>query len=91
MRKILQQTAKDLGPRGKDHEFGAGLVDAYQAIMAAQPNATAGQAAPQPKGSGAVAEWLQTSSRRAGTPALRLSGSKPCFPAALRACCATGV
>ena len=42
MRKILEATAKDLGPRGKDPEFGAGLVDAYQAIMAVQSNAAAG-------------------------------------------------
>jgi len=48
--KILQQTAKDLGPLGKDPEYGAGLVDAYQAILAVQPSAAAaGQGAPQPK------------------------------------------
>ena len=49
VRKILQQTAKDLGPLGNDPEYGAGLVDAYQAILAVQPNAAAGQGAPQPK------------------------------------------
>lgn len=49
VRKILQDTAKDLGPTGKDPEFGAGLVDAYQAILAAQPNASAGQGVPPPK------------------------------------------
>ena len=49
VRKILQDTAKDLGPTGKDPEFGAGLVDAYQAILAVQPNASAGQGPPQPK------------------------------------------
>jgi subtilisin family serine protease len=37
VRKILESTARDLGPSGKDPEFGAGLVDAYQAIMAVQP------------------------------------------------------
>ena len=41
VRKILEQTAKDLGPAGKDPQFGAGLVDAYQAIMAVQANASA--------------------------------------------------
>ena len=41
VRKILEQTAKDLGPAGRDPEFGAGLVDAYQAIMAVQANAKA--------------------------------------------------
>jgi subtilisin family serine protease len=41
VREILQKTARDLGPAGKDPEYGAGLVDAYQAIMAVQANATA--------------------------------------------------
>jgi subtilisin family serine protease len=41
VRKVLEQTAKDLGPTGKDPQFGAGLIDAYQAIMAVQANATA--------------------------------------------------
>ena len=41
VRKILESTAKDLGPAGKDPEFGAGLVDAYQAILAVQANASA--------------------------------------------------
>ena len=48
VRNILQSTAKDIGPVGKDPEFGAGLVDAYQAIMAVQANATA-EAAPTPQ------------------------------------------
>ena len=30
---ILMQTAKDLGPKGRDDEFGAGLVDAYEALL----------------------------------------------------------
>jgi hypothetical protein len=30
---ILMQTAKDLGPRGRDEEFSAGLVDAYEALL----------------------------------------------------------
>ena len=48
VRNILQSTAKDLGPLGKDPEYGAGLVDAYQAIMAVQANATA-EATPPPQ------------------------------------------
>jgi hypothetical protein len=48
VRNILQSTAKDLGPVGKDPEFGAGLVDAYRAIMAVQANATA-EATPTPQ------------------------------------------
>jgi hypothetical protein len=34
VRGILQATAKDLGPKGHDIMFGAGLADAYAAIMA---------------------------------------------------------
>jgi subtilisin family serine protease len=36
VRDILERTAKDLGEHGKDKQYGAGLVDAYQAIMAVQ-------------------------------------------------------
>jgi subtilisin family serine protease len=39
VRHILESTAKDLGPAGKDPQFGAGLVDALSAIMAVQANA----------------------------------------------------
>src|SRR5258706_191045 len=51
VRQILERTAKDLGPSGKDPEYGAGLVDASQAILAVQSNAAAaaGPGAPQPK------------------------------------------
>ncbi|MCX7312764.1 MAG: S8 family serine peptidase [Alphaproteobacteria bacterium] len=42
VREVLQKTARDIGPAGKDSQFGAGLVDAYQAIMALQaPTAAA--------------------------------------------------
>jgi hypothetical protein len=34
VRAILMATAKDLGPKGRDVMFGAGLVDAYAAITA---------------------------------------------------------
>jgi len=34
VRKILESTAKDIGPRGRDDQFGAGLADAFKAIMA---------------------------------------------------------
>jgi hypothetical protein len=35
VRRILMATAKDLGPRGRDPGFGAGLVDALKAVTAA--------------------------------------------------------
>jgi subtilisin family serine protease len=34
VRRILMSTAKDLGPKGKDRDFGAGLVNAAQAVAA---------------------------------------------------------
>ncbi len=41
IRGILLATAKDLGPKGRDLLFGAGLVDAYGAVMEAAPEAAA--------------------------------------------------
>jgi subtilisin family serine protease len=46
VRAVLMATAKDLGPKGRDPMFGAGLVDAYGALMMEQAPVTA--AAPQP-------------------------------------------
>ena len=50
VRAILQSSAKDLGPSGKDEQFGAGLTDAYQAVLELEPArataGTTGQAAP---------------------------------------------
>lgn len=34
VRSILESTAKDLGQKGRDNQFGAGLADAFKAIMA---------------------------------------------------------
>ncbi len=43
LRDILLATAKDLGPKGRDAMFGAGLADAYAAITAEDtPTAAAG-------------------------------------------------
>ena len=41
-RRILMSTARDLGPPGIDAHFGAGLVDAYRALMSIAPAAVAG-------------------------------------------------
>jgi subtilisin family serine protease len=32
VKKALLSTARDLGPKGRDDQFGAGLMDAYQAV-----------------------------------------------------------
>ena len=56
VRKALTATARDLGPKGIDPQFGAGLVDAYQAILSLRP-APAGTAAgivPPPRASNAL-------------------------------------
>ena len=45
VRQILQSTAKDLGPKGRDDQFGFGLVDAYQAVLTLEPHSV-GSASP---------------------------------------------
>jgi|SRR6516162_6203984 len=37
VRKTLMDTAKDLGPKGRDRDYGAGLVNALQAVESAKP------------------------------------------------------
>lgn len=37
VRKVLMSTAHDLGPKGRDPNFGAGLVDEYAAVTAVMP------------------------------------------------------
>lgn len=41
VRRILLATAKDLGPAGKDDQFGAGLADAYGAVLGLEARAVA--------------------------------------------------
>lgn len=36
LRRVLLSTAKDLGPKGRDKDFGVGLADAYQAVLSAE-------------------------------------------------------
>jgi subtilisin family serine protease len=39
LKRVLLATAKDLGPKGRDDQFGAGLVDAYRAVQAVSASA----------------------------------------------------
>ena len=41
VRRALTATARDLGPRGVDPHFGAGLVDAYRAVLSVSPGSEA--------------------------------------------------
>src|SRR5262249_40508582 len=46
VRRVLMTTARDLGQRGLDPQFGAGLVDAYRALLSLRP-ATVGATHPR--------------------------------------------
>jgi hypothetical protein len=37
VRRTVTSTARDLGPQGLDPQFGASLVDAYQALLSVEP------------------------------------------------------
>lgn len=50
VRRALVSTARDLGAPGLDPLFGAGLVDAYQAVLSVMPAAPAAGAAPSTAG-----------------------------------------
>jgi subtilisin family serine protease len=45
VRRILTRTAKSLGPRGSEREYGSGLVDAYQAVASARSSGVSASAA----------------------------------------------
>jgi subtilisin family serine protease len=45
LRKVLMSTATDLGPKGRDDQFGAGLANAYRAVQSLDMPAPAAQSA----------------------------------------------
>lgn len=53
VRKVLSATAHDLGPKGFDTQFGAGLVDAYEAIRSLEPAPATAAASATPATMGA--------------------------------------
>jgi hypothetical protein len=46
VRQVLESTARDLGPKGRDDQFGAGLMDAFQAVSTVDKPADAALEAP---------------------------------------------
>ncbi|MEA3021746.1 MAG: hypothetical protein QOK01_598 [Alphaproteobacteria bacterium] len=46
VKKALLSTARDLGPKGRDDQFGAGLMDAYQAVSTVDKPADAAMQVP---------------------------------------------
>jgi subtilisin family serine protease len=63
VRDILLATAKDLGPKGRDILFGAGLADAYGALMAEQAPMAAAPRPVERVSTGAFTLPLSTCSR----------------------------
>jgi subtilisin family serine protease len=45
VRRILMSTARDLGPKGFDPQFGAGLINLYQAVLSLGPRQGPGEIA----------------------------------------------
>jgi subtilisin family serine protease len=46
VKKLILSTARDLGPKGRDDQFGAGLMDAFQALNAVEKPTEAGLQVP---------------------------------------------
>jgi len=46
VKKVLLSTARDLGPKGRDDQFGAGLMDAFRAVSAVEAPTEAGLQVP---------------------------------------------
>src|SRR5262245_31407069 len=49
VRRILTRTAKAIGPRGGERDYGSGLVDAYQAVSSARSSGATAAAAAKSK------------------------------------------
>jgi len=49
VRRILTRTAKSIAPKGRERDFGSGLVDAYQAVASARTSATTASASTKAK------------------------------------------
>jgi subtilisin family serine protease len=45
LRRVLFATAKDLGPKGRDKNFGFGMADAYRAVLSAESKPAGGKPA----------------------------------------------
>ena len=71
VRRILMETAKDLGPKGRDREFGAGLVDALKAVMAVKQKV--GAVRPGPKVAAASPRPAQRANVASVAPPLQLA------------------
>ena len=61
VRKILCDTADDLGPSGRDEKFGYGRVDAYRAVKAAKATAAGTTPPPAPSAPSAPSAPLSVS------------------------------
>jgi len=46
VKKVIMSTARDLGPKGRDDQFGAGLIDAFQAVNSIEKPTEAGLQVP---------------------------------------------
>jgi len=86
VRAILMKTARDLGPPGRDDQFGAGEADAYAAVSAAAAIPAGPVAVSGPPGAEKAAERQETPPTRAlNQPPATVASEKPAPDEANRA------
>jgi subtilisin family serine protease len=79
VRAILMKTARDLGPPGRDDQFGAGEADAYAAVSAvsATPAVPVAEVSDRPAAEGAPDRQEASMTRALNPPAAGIAAERP--------------
>jgi subtilisin family serine protease len=77
VRAILMKTARDLGPPGRDDQFGAGEADAFAAVSAASPAVPVAEVSDRRPATGGASDRQEASPARAVTPPAATGETSP--------------